>query len=161
MLDQILDKDHGIHNYSRTLVILFLLIAVINIGKSLDYKLDNTFITMGVIYLALTGSNLSLSKGSYFMFGWMYGFSWSVGLQMFSNPRLLTTNGNFISNSYIQNTKSYAHLLLFVDDNFIRNCWSIFILLFIVIGLLILFWAITNFLTRNNFCEKKRSELSM
>jgi hypothetical protein len=80
MLDEILRKDHGMHNYSRTLVILFLLIAVINIGKNLDYKLDNTFITMGIVYLALTGSNLTLSKSVYCLYGWMYGFSWSLGL---------------------------------------------------------------------------------
>jgi len=36
------------------------MIAVVNFGKGLDYKLDNIFITMGVIYLSLTGLDLTL-----------------------------------------------------------------------------------------------------
>ena len=59
---------------------MFLIVTVINFGKGLDSKVDNVFITMGTIYLALTGFNLSLEKGSYCFYGWLYGFSWSLGL---------------------------------------------------------------------------------
>lgn len=145
------------HNYSRTLLILFFLITVINIGKGLDYKTDNTFITMGVVYLSLTSFNISLSKGFYLLVGWMYGFSWSLGLEMFSDPRYLTYHGIFFSDGYIQIADSNAHSLLFVDDNFLRNCWSIFILIFIVLGLLISSWLFIAIFTGRIFnkCTKK------
>ena len=146
------------YGYSRTLVILFLLIAVINFGKSLDYKLDNTFITMGVVYLILTGSNLTISKNSYCLYSWLYGFAWSLGLEMFSNPRIITANENFFDDTFLQNPQSNAHLLLFVDDNLVRNCWSIFLLLFFVLGLTTLVWGTTKLLTKNYFCKGKRSE---
>lgn len=145
------------HSYARTLVILFLLIAIVNIGKNLDYKLDNTFITMGVVYLALTGSNLSLSQGSYSLYGWMYGFSWCLGLEMFSNPRSLTINGNLMPEGYLQNPSNSANLLLFVDDNILRNCWSVFILLFIMFGLMVFVWIVTYFLTKKSEFECNRS----
>ncbi len=137
------------YGYSRTLVILFLLIAVINFGKGLDYKLDNTFITMGVVYFILTGSNLTTSKNSYCLYSWLYGFSWSLGLEMFSNPRIITADGNFFDNAFLQNHQSNAHLLLFVDDNLVRNCWSIFLLLFIILGFTALVWVTTKLLTKN------------
>jgi hypothetical protein len=60
MLDSIMNNDHGLHHYGRMFVILFLILAVINIGKGLDYKFDNIFITMAVIYLILPGLNLNI-----------------------------------------------------------------------------------------------------
>lgn len=147
MLDHILLADHGMHVYSRLIVISFLIIAVINFGKGLDFKVDNVFITMGTIYLALTGFSLSLDKGVYCFYGWLYGFSWSLGLEFFSDPRSLTYGGAFFDGSFIQNSKSSAHFLLFVDDNFLRNCWSIFILLFVIISLLTFSWIITKLFT--------------
>jgi hypothetical protein len=60
MLNSILDKDYGLHYYSRMLVVLFFLIAILNFGKNLNYKMDNIFITMNVIYLTLTSLDLNL-----------------------------------------------------------------------------------------------------
>jgi len=80
MLDQILSGSHGMYIYSRLIVIMFLIVAVINFGKGLDYKVENVFIAMGTVYLALTSFDLSLDKGSYSLYGWLYGFSWSLGL---------------------------------------------------------------------------------
>lgn len=147
MLDTVLNHDHGMHNYSRTIVVLFLIIAVINFGKGLDYKLDNIFITMGTVYLALSGFDLNIRKGSYNLYGGMYGFSWAVGLEMLSNPRSLTSMGNFFQNNYIQKVQSNAHALLYVDNNLLRNCWSVFICIFIVLDLLIVSWIVIRILT--------------
>ncbi len=133
-------------------------IAVINFGKSLDYKLDNTFITMGVLYLILTGSDLTTSKNSYCLYSWLYGFSWSLGLEMFSNPRIITANRNFFDDNFLQNSHSNAHLLLFVDDNLVRNCWSIFLLLFAILALTALVWGTTQLLTKNYFSTGEKSQ---
>lgn len=156
MLDQILEKGRGMHNYARTLIILFLLIAIINLGKNLDYKLDNTFITMAVVYLVLTSSELTLSKNSYFLYAWMYGFSWALGLEMFSNPRILTGSVTFFDDAFLQNPQNNAHLLLFVDDNLIRNCWSVLLLIFVMLGLAALIWVMIKLLTKDIFCKGKR-----
>jgi hypothetical protein len=60
MLNSILDKDYGLHYYSRMLIVFFFLIAILNFGKNLNYKMDNIFITMNVIYLTLTSLDLNL-----------------------------------------------------------------------------------------------------
>jgi hypothetical protein len=80
MLDHILSSSGSLFIYSRTLVVFFLVLAVVNFGKNLDYKLDNVFITMGVVYLTFTGLNLNIDAGAYCFYSWMYGFSWSLGL---------------------------------------------------------------------------------
>jgi hypothetical protein len=71
---------------------------------------------------------------------------------MFSNPRYMTYNTHFIPNNYIQQTHNNAHSLLFIDDNIMRNGWSIMLLLFVIIGLWIFFYLLTILLTRNLSC---------
>lgn len=61
MLESILKNDYGMHYYARALIIMFLLIMIINLGKGLDYKIDNLWITMNVTYLVFLGLDLNIN----------------------------------------------------------------------------------------------------
>jgi len=76
----IINNGNGFYHYGRMFIILFLLIAIINLGKGIYYKLDNIFITFSVIYLILPSTNIVLDKGSYNAYNFLYGFAWSCGL---------------------------------------------------------------------------------
>ena len=80
MLDSVLDGDSGMHLYARMFVVLFAIIAVGSFAKHGDYKLDQTFILLNTLYLTLLGLDLTINNGAYLLYGWLYGFAWSLGL---------------------------------------------------------------------------------
>ncbi len=113
-----------------------LVFTVIFLSQLLNYKTDNIFITFAMIYLALPSLNLFPSASHFNCYSFLYGFSWSSYLQMFSDPRSLSEQTNWFNN-YIDMPHNNAHLILFVDNNILRNCWSIFLFLIIVGGILL------------------------
>lgn len=54
---------------------------------------------------------------------------------MLSNPRDLSQNSGWFDD-YLDQANNNAHYILFVDNNIIRNCWSILLFLIIATGIL-------------------------
>lgn len=131
-------------------VILFLLIAVVNFGKGITYRLDNIFITLSVVYLILPSTNIVLNNESYNAYDFMYGFSWSCGLELFFTANCVTTSTNLLPSMFIQQTYNNAQSLLFVDDNVIRNGWSAILLMLTIAVLWMMMYLATKILTQNS-----------
>ncbi len=109
--------------------------TILFLSEKINYKTDNLFIAFSVIYLVLPSLNLYPDSSSFNSYSFLYGFSWSSHLELFSNPRVLTKQTNWFDN-YLENSNNNAHYLLYVDSNFLRNGWSIILVMMVSIGIL-------------------------
>lgn len=141
-IDIILEETSNLYMYGRAFTVLLFLATVIFLGKQLNYKTDNIFITFSTAYLLLTALNLEPSASNFNCYSFLYGFSWSSYLEMLSNPRDLSSSSGWFDD-YLDKPNNNAHYVLFVDNNIIRNCWSL--LLFLIITTAILSFAILVF----------------
>lgn len=134
-IDIIFGETSNLYMYGRAFIFLLFFATVVFLGQQLSYKTDNIFITFTTIYLALTALNLTPSDSTFNCYSFMYGFAWSSYLEMLSNPRDLTANSGWF-HSYLDRANNNAHFVLFVDNNIIRNCWSMLLFLMIAVGIL-------------------------
>lgn len=137
-MDIIYNSTGNLYMYGRALTVILFIAAILFLGQHLSYKVDNLFITFNVIYLVLPSLNLTPSSSTFNVYSFLYGFAWSNYLEMLSNPRSLSQNSNWF-NSYLDRPNNNAHYVLFVDNNILRNCWSIILFLIITVGILMLF----------------------
>jgi hypothetical protein len=126
-IDLILTRTGGLYGYGRAMVVLLLCATVVFAGNQLAYKADNVWITFGVLYLLLPSLNLA-PDSSFHCYSFLYGFAWSTGLELFSDPRGLSQGVSWFD-GYLELPNSSAHYALFVDNNLLRNGWSIFLFL--------------------------------
>ena len=92
LIDIIFNQTYKLYSYGRAMVILLLLATVVFMGQELNYKTDNIWITMGVIYLVLPTLELFPSASSLNSYSFLYGFAWSTFLELFSDPRGLSSS---------------------------------------------------------------------
>jgi len=85
--------------------------------------------------MILPSINLITSNSNFACYSFVYGYAWSTLLELFSNPRYLTRSSNWFSDNYLQKVNNNSHYLLYVDNNFIRNCWSILLVLIVAFSL--------------------------
>ena len=65
---------------------------------------------------------------------------------MFSNPRSLSSSVSWFNN-YLERPNNNAHNVLFVDNNVIRNGWSIVLFLIAIAIVMFLIYAVLRCLT--------------
>ena len=123
------------------MIFLLLFATVVFMGHHLTYKTDNIWITFGVIYLLLPSLNLSPSASAFNCYSFLYGFAWSTYLEKFSNPRSLTSSVSWFDN-YLDQPRNNAHHILFIDNNVIRNGWSILLFLIVISLMLLLIYTV-------------------
>jgi hypothetical protein len=145
-IDIIYDQTSNLYMYGRAFTVLLFIATVIFLGQELNYKTDNLFILFTLGYLTLTALNLSPSASGFNSYSFLYGFAWSSYLEMFSNPRDLSHTSTWFSN-YLDSPSNNAHSILFLDNNILRNCWSLFLFLIIFTGILLLMWIVLRCLT--------------
>jgi hypothetical protein len=125
-------NSSSLYVYGRAYVVVALLLTLVFLAGGVAYKTDNLFATFSVLYLCLPSLNLRPESSAFSAYSFLYGFSWSALLELFSNPRALS-QGTLWFDDYLQASNSNAHYLLFVDSNVIRNGWSILLVLLTVV----------------------------
>lgn len=126
-MDRLLSTT-SLYIYSRAYVVTALLLTLVFLAGGVTYKTDNLFVTFSVLYLILPSLNLRPESSAFSAYSFLYGFSWSALLELLSTPRGLSMGTRWFD-SYLQNSSSNAHYLLFVDSNLLRNGWSIILVL--------------------------------
>lgn len=134
-IDIIFEETSNLYMYGRAFTVLLFLATVVFAGMHLNYKTDNIFTTFATAYLVLTALNLTPSASTFNCYSFLYGFAWSTYLEMLSNPRDLSQASGWFDH-YLDQANNNAHYVLFVDNNIIRNCWSILLFLIIATGVL-------------------------
>ena len=135
-IDIIYDNTYNLYMYGRAYVVLTIIVTVIFLSRQINYKTDNLFIVFAVVYLVLPSSNLEANESAFNSYSFIYGFAWSTFLEMLSNPRFVTRSTSWFSDGYLSKVPNNSHYLLFVDNNVLRNGWSILLMLIVVIGVL-------------------------
>lgn len=97
-IDIIYDQTGNLYFYGRGYVVIAFLLTILFLAEKINYKTDNLFITFSVVYLILPSLNLQPDSSSLNSYSFLYGFSWSSNLELFSNPRWLTTSTNWFNN---------------------------------------------------------------
>ena len=100
-----------------------------------------------VTYIVLPSINLLASNPNFTSYSFLYGFAWSTLLEFFSNPRYLTQSSNWFPDNYLQKVQNNSHYLLYVDNNFLRNCWSIILVLIVILAIYTLIRLIMSLFT--------------
>jgi hypothetical protein len=126
-MDRLLSTTN-LYIYGRAYVVIALLLTLVFLAGGVSYKTDNLFITFAVLYLVLPSLNLRPESSAFSSYSFLYGFSWSTLLELFSTPRGLSMRTGWFD-GYLQNSNTNAHYLLFVDSNLLRNGWSIILML--------------------------------